>query len=146
MTVFPQDMGKHGMDCLGMLCPLLAATIDDGPDYHWDRNLPTVHVIPVGGLIDDGVHGVKHEVHPGVNHYRAHTNDSRSHCGTGYGVLGHWRVNHALWSEPFQQPLSRIANIPGAFYTLADDHDGWVRGHHLVQGFIDSQAILELSI
>ncbi|MNL60149.1 hypothetical protein D3C87_1839370 [compost metagenome] len=60
-------MGVPRMQSLAVLRTLLAAAIDDAADAHSRRRLAAQHVVPLRGLVDDGVSRQDHEIHARVD-------------------------------------------------------------------------------
>jgi len=59
----PGHVREPRVQRLRVLRRLLAAAVDDRPDDQRHRGATTVHVMPVGSLIDEGIEAVDQEVH-----------------------------------------------------------------------------------
>jgi len=130
-------MGKSGMQRLRMLGPLLASAIDNTPYDHWDAGLSTVHVMPVRGLVDDGIHSIQHEIHPRVYDHGPHPCDCSAY--------GRRQSSHSLrqayrdpaWSKTLKQTQRGVPHVPWTLYALAHQEYRRVRSHTLMQCFVD---------
>ena len=58
----PGEMGKDGIRCLRMCGAQLAPSAGNRPDDHRQDELPAEHVMQLGGLIDNVVHGCEGKV------------------------------------------------------------------------------------
>src|SRR4030042_1056830 len=93
--------------------------------------------MPVCRLIRYLVHSVIHEVHPGVDQYRAHSGQRGSHGHSGNTVFGYGSINYSFWTKTVNKTDGRVADIPGAGNPLPDEKYAIILFHHLMKGFVN---------
>ena len=80
------NVGKHGVESLGVIGPLAPASSDEGPNYHSEWLIP-VDGTPLGSGVYHVLHGEHHEITTGMDQYRLPSFQSQAQAGTGDHVL-----------------------------------------------------------
>src|SRR5947209_13485620 len=108
-----------------------------GPDDQGCPQSAPGHVVNLGGLVDDLVHGEGHEVAEHDLDDGAHSCHRQAHADAGYTRLGNRTIQYPLRSESVVEALGQLVDPTGTADVLTNQDDSFVARHLLMHRLID---------
>jgi hypothetical protein len=135
---------QPGFQALRMLRPGAQAAAVRRAQHHRHAALATEHEARLGGLVHEGVHRQRDEVHEHDLDHRAQARQRRAHCGGDDARLGDRGVEHALRPELVEQAARGLERAAGRTDVLAHHDHARVGGHAVAQCLRDAGHVLHL--
>ena len=133
----PGNMGKQGLQTLGMLTGVAASRAHGCPEYHRNFYLAAGHVPKLRRLVHHRVQtdGDEIIVHP--LHYRPQAPHGGAYRHAGEAGFADGRVNHPVGAELLQKAPGDGKHIAHDAHILAQDDDVFIPDHFLMKGLAD---------
>ncbi len=133
----PREVSEDRIGRLGVGCRKLAAAAADRADHNRHTHLPAEHIVQLGSLVDDHVHGRKGKVDCHQLGHRAQAGQRSADGPADDGVLRNRRIADALFAKVIVEPLGdRISAAPYADL-FSHDKDFRIAFHFLPQSLGD---------
>ena len=134
----PGEVHEHRIGTLRVLRGELRAAADGRPEGDREFRLAAEHVVDLGGLVDDLVHGDEAEGDLSPVADRAHAGARRADCHAGHRALGDRRRPCAHRAELLGERRNRVGRQVEdrriAPHLLGDRREGGLRIGHLGHG------------
>ena len=115
----------------------LPAAAADGADHQRHFDLAVEHVVELGDVIDDRVHGQEGEVDRHQLGHGAQARDGRAGRGAGDDTFGDGRILHALLAELIEEAAGDSVGAAPLTDLLAHNEHPLVAVHLFSKGLAD---------
>jgi hypothetical protein len=135
----PGDAGKPSLEALGVVRTVASPGAPLGSQHQGHLRLAAEHVVHLGRLVGDLVHGDQHEVAVHVLHHRAHAGRGGADAETGEAGLGDGGVADPLGAEDLEESPGHAEHAPAAPHgdVLAHDEDCGISLHLFTQCVVE---------
>ena len=129
-------MAHPGVQALAVLGGRAARRAQVGAEDDGHLELAAGHVVHLGGLVGDLVHGQGQEIAEHDVDHRPHAGHGGADADAGKAGFGDRRVDHAGRAELLDQPAEHLERRAGLGDVFADDEDAGVAAHLLGQRLV----------